>query len=75
LLLMAAGRPGAPQRIPLLVLYAVFLVVMIVTVVPLSLLNQRLLRSAMQSWLLTIRAVFERPSGSATDRMPYPHEE
>jgi hypothetical protein len=71
-LLMAAGRPGSPQRIPLLVLYAIFLVVMIVTVVPTSLVIQRLLRPAMARWLSTIKNAFERPSGSSTDRMPYP---
>lgn len=71
-LLMAAGRPGAPQRVPLLMLYAVFLVVMIVTVVPVSLLIQRLLRPVMQVRLTTIKADFERPSGSSTDRMPHP---
>jgi hypothetical protein len=74
-LLMAAGRPGAPQRVPLLMLYAVFLVVMIVTVVPVSLLIQRLLRPVMEARLTTIRTAFERPSGSSTDRMPYPHED
>jgi hypothetical protein len=70
-LLMAAGQPGSWQRVPLLALYAVFLVVMIVTVVPTSLTIQRLLRPFMRAWLSTIKARFEQPSGSATDRMPH----
>lgn len=74
-LLMAAGGPGTPQRVPLLALYAVFLVVIIVTVVPVSLLIQRLLRPVMEARLTTIKTAFERPSGSSTDRMTYPHED
>ena len=67
-LLMAAGKPGAWQRIPLLVLYVVFLVVMIVTVVPTSLLLQTLLRPFMQGWLRRMKTHFEQPSGSSTAR-------
>lgn len=68
-LLRAAGRPGSARRLPLLLLYVAFLVVMIVTVVPTSLLVQRLLRPGIGHWLLTLRQRFELPSGSATDRL------
>lgn len=67
-LLMAAGRPGAVQRVPLLALYVVFLIVMIVTVVPTSLLLQALLRPFMQGWLSRIKTQYEQPSGSSTER-------
>ncbi len=69
-LLRAAGPPGSPQRVPLLALYVVFLILMIVTVVPTSLLLQLLLRPVLGGWLGRIKAQFEMPSGSATDRLP-----
>lgn len=67
-LLMAAGRPGAPQRVPLLALYVTFLIVMIVTVVPTSLVLQALLRPFMGGWLSRIKTQYEQPSGSSTER-------
>jgi len=67
-LLMAVGRPGSWQRIPLLVLYAIFLVVMIVTIVPTSLALQALLGPLMHPWLSKIKLQFEQPSGSSTER-------
>jgi hypothetical protein len=54
----------------LLALYLVFLVVMIVTVVPVSLAFQALLRPFLQAWLSRMKHQFEMPSGSATDRLP-----
>lgn len=69
-LIMAAGRPGAWQRKPLLLLYVAFLLVLIVTVVPVSLTLQALLRPLFKGWLTKMTAHFERPSGSATDRSP-----
>jgi hypothetical protein len=67
-LLMAAGRPGAIQRVPLLALYVVFLIVMIVTVVPTSLALQAVLRPFMKGWLSRIKTQYEQPSGSSTER-------
>ena len=69
-LLRAAGGPGSPQRVPLLALYVVFLILMIVTIVPTSLLLQALLRPMLGGWLGRIKHQFEKPSGSATDRLP-----
>lgn len=68
-LLRAAGPPGAPQRVPLLALYAVFLVAIIVTVVPLSLVVQALARPLLKDRLNRIRQGFEQPSGSGTERL------
>ncbi len=73
-LLMAAGRPGAWQRRPLLLLYVVFLIVMIVTVVPTSLALQAVLRPFMGGWLSKIKTQFEQPSGSSTERS-HTHED
>jgi hypothetical protein len=67
-LLLAAGKPGAWQRVPLLALYVVFLIVMIITVVPTSLALQAMLRPLMGRWLSKIKAQFEQPSGSSTER-------
>jgi len=67
-LLLAAGPPGAWQRRPLLALYVVFLIVLILTVVPLSLALQALLRPLFRGRLGRMKVHFERPSGSATDR-------
>lgn len=69
-LIMAAGAPGAWQRKPLLLLYVVFLIALIVTVVPVSLTLQALLRPLFRGWLTKMTAQFECPSGSATDRTP-----
>lgn len=71
-LLMAAGAPGSAPRRPLLLLYVLFLFVLIVTVVPVSLALQALARPWCRGWLHKIRAEFEWPSGSATDRCPPP---
>lgn len=68
LLLMAAGRPGAWKRKPLLALYVVFLCALIVTVVPVSLALLSLLRPSLKTRQTKMTAQFERPSGSATDR-------
>ncbi|MEC5399340.1 dialkylrecorsinol condensing enzyme [Uliginosibacterium sp. H1] len=68
-LLRAAGAPGSTQRIPLLALYAVFLIAIIITVVPISLLLQAALRPLMRRRLAALKARFESPSGSGTERM------
>ena len=69
-LLRAAGPPGAWQRVPLLAIYFVVLVVLIVTVVPLSLALQAALRPLLRQRLARMKHKFELPSGSGTGRMP-----
>lgn len=68
-LLRLAGPPGAWQRKPLLVFYVVFLLGIIVTVVPLSLALQTLLRPLLKQRLAALKAGFEHPSGSGTERL------
>ena len=63
-LVRAAGEPGHWRRRPVLAVYAVFLVAMVFTVVPISLLAQRLLRPLLRRRLQAIQARFEQPSGS-----------
>jgi hypothetical protein len=69
-LLRALGRAGAPQRRVALALYVVFLLTMIVTVVPLSMLAKTLLRPVLRSSLERVRLQYEAPSGSGEERMP-----
>ena len=69
-LLRWAGGPGSLQRLPLLALYVIFLVVAIISVVPLSLLLQAVLRPWLANGLGRIKTRFEMPSGSDKDRLP-----
>lgn len=68
-LLRAAGKPGAWIRKPLLFCYVVFLVALIVTVVPVSLATQTMIRPLLRGRLSRMKKDFERPSGSGTERM------
>ena len=68
-LVRATGGPGAPMRRPVLVAYVMFLVAMIVTVVPVSLLIRTLLKPLLRARLAAQAASYERPSGAGTERM------
>lgn len=68
-LLRAAGGPGAWQRRPLLLLYVAFLITLVLTVVPLSLAVQALLRPFLTRRLATLKQIYEQPSGSGTERL------
>jgi hypothetical protein len=68
-LLRAAGGPGTPWRKPLLMLYVVFLILLILSVVPVSLLLQAALRPWLKPQLVALKQRFEMPSGSGQERM------
>jgi len=68
-LLRAVGEPGQLRRRPFLVLYVVFLVTLILTVVPLSLLVQTLLRPFLLRRFAVLKQTFDAPSGSGHERM------
>jgi hypothetical protein len=68
-LVRAAGGPGATARRPVLALYVTFLIAMIVTVVPISLLIRTLLKPLLRPRLAAQAARYERPSGAGTERM------
>lgn len=68
-LLRAAGEPQAFARKPLLMLYIVFLILLILTVVPISLLLQPLLRPLLRQRMKALKQRFEMPSGSGGERM------
>jgi hypothetical protein len=68
-LVRLAGGPGAPQRKLVLMLYVVFLVAMIVTVVPVTMLLRALLRPLLARKLQQLKTGFEQPSGAGSERM------
>jgi hypothetical protein len=68
-LLRAVGEPGQLRRRPVLVLYVIFLIALIVTVVPTSLLVQAVLRPFLKRRFVALKQKFDAPSGSGTERM------
>jgi hypothetical protein len=68
-LLRAIGQPGDAARIPVLFLYVVFLIALIITVVPISLLLQLIMRPFLRSKIATAKQYFEAPSGSGSERL------
>lgn len=68
-LLCAVGKPGQARRVPFLMLYVTFLIAMILTVVPISLLIQAMLRPFMRGRFAALKQKYEAPSGSGRERM------
>jgi hypothetical protein len=68
-LLRRVGEPGQARRIPFLVLYVTFLLAMILTVVPISLLVQAVLRPFLRNRFALLKKHYETPSGSGLERM------
>lgn len=68
-LIRMAGPPGKITRIPLLLAYIAFLIALILTVVPVSLAVQTLVRPLLGGFFARRKAYFEMPSGSSTDRL------
>lgn len=68
-LIRACGRRGQWRRRPLLALFVIYLVTMIITVVPLSLLVQTLLAPVLRPRLAALREQLESPSGSQTHNL------
>ena len=64
LLIRAFGQRGSWQRRPALLVFSLYLIVMVLTVVPTSLLLQWLLSPLLKSRLEGLRAQLEQPSGS-----------
>lgn len=68
-LLRAVGKPGQKRRRPFLILYVCFLIALILTVVPLSLAAQAMLRPLLQRRFAMLKQQFDAPSGSSAERM------
>ena len=62
-LIRLCGAPGSIARVPMLALFSVYLVAMILTVVPTSLLVQRITRPLFAARLRSLQAYYELPSG------------
>jgi hypothetical protein len=63
-LIRAVGRRGKKRRWPMLALFAIYLVCMIATVVPLSLLVQFAFKPLLRGRLARLKEELEQPSGS-----------
>lgn len=68
-LLRAVGEPGQFRRRPFLILYVIFLIALILTIVPVSLMLQALLRPFLQRKFAALKKKFDAPSGSGIERM------
>ncbi len=68
-LLRAVGGPGQWRRYPFLILYVTFLITLISTVVPVSLLIQSLTRPLLRRRFAVLKQQFDLPSGSGAERM------
>lgn len=68
-LIRAVGKPGAVARRPVLAVYVCFLLLLIVTVVPISMLLRALLRPLMKRRMDAAAARFAGPSGAGTGRL------
>jgi hypothetical protein len=62
-LIRLCGAPGSIARVPMLALFSAYLVAMILTVVPTSLLVQRITRPLFAARLRSLQAYYELPSG------------
>lgn len=63
------GKPGGTARLPVLFLYVIFLISLIITVVPASLLVQLIMRPFLRVKLAAAKQYFEAPSGSGNERL------
>jgi len=63
------GKRGQWRRRPILLVFALYLIAMVITVVPLSLLVQSALAPLLRPRLARLKAQYEQPSGSQDDRI------
>jgi hypothetical protein len=68
-LLRAIGGPGSRRRRPVLLVYVCFLVILILTVVPITMVIRTLMAPLMRERLERQKKEFELPSGSGSERM------
>lgn len=68
-LIRRCGKRGQWRRRPVLAVFVIYLLLMIITVVPLSLLLQRAFAPLLRPRLDALRIRYEQPSGSGTERL------
>jgi hypothetical protein len=68
-LIRKVGKSGDVKRKPIVLLYLVFLILMIVTLVPINMIIQTINRKINKAKVEEQKAVYELPSGSSIERM------
>ena len=68
-LIRKIAPPGNPRRKPVLIIYMVFLIVAIISIVPISMFLKRILRPLTQKQQQRQKIYYEQPSGSESYRM------
>ena len=68
-LISSIGKPGAFLRKPVVLLYLVFLILIILTIVPLNMIIQSINRKINKNKVLKLKEHYEQPSGSNTSRV------
>jgi len=68
-IIRAIGEPENVWRKPVVMLYVVFLLLIILTVVPINMIIQSINRKLNNEKVLKEKTMYEQPSGSDTDRM------
>lgn len=68
-LIRKTGKPGEIARKPILIIYLVFLILMIITIVPVNMLLKKCLAPFTKKSQLALEQQYELPSGSGTELM------
>lgn len=68
-LIRKVGKQGEAKRKPIVMLYVVFLLLIILTIVPINMLIQTILRKVNKEKVLKQKEIFETPSGRGDERM------
>ncbi len=68
-LIQKLGKPGDIKRKPAVILYLIFLLLIIVTVVPINMIVQSILRKTNKEKVLQEKKNYEQPSGNTEERM------
>lgn len=68
-LIRKLGKPGNPKRKPVVMLYLVFLLLIILTIVPISMLIQSILRRVNKEAIQKEKEFYELPSGNGEEKM------
>ena len=63
------GKPGSLKRKPVVMLYLIFLLLIIVTVVPINMIIQSILRIINEKSVKKQKEFYELPSGSNDERV------
>ena len=68
-LIRKVGPLGDPKRKPIVMLYVIFLILIIATIVPLNMLIQTIMRKVNKEKVLKQKEFYARPSGNTDERM------